>query len=113
MKIGFYKYKGKSKRNLQYPYVVVYNYDKDWPEATLKQRGLLGNRCFERNAYPQEIEVCNNSYRAVSYRYKTIDLLLEDEQRAGCASPLPPCARPRSNSVATDNGTRRSSMRSQ
>lgn len=93
MKIGYYKCTAKARKpgqatlaqhdNHIYLIHVLYNYDKDWPESTLKQRCLLGNRFFSRSALPHEVAVVRGNKRAVSYRYRNIAGLIEDERRAG------------------------------
>ncbi len=93
MKIGYYKCAARARTpgqatlaqhdNHIYPIHVLYNYDKDWPESTLKQRCLLGNRFFSREALAHEIEVVKGNKRAVSYHYRNLAELVEDERRAG------------------------------
>lgn len=93
MKIGYYKCTAKARKpgqavlaqhdNHIYLIHVLYNYDRDWPEGVLKQRCLLGNRFFSRAALPHEVGVVRGNKRAVSYRYRDIAGLVEDERRAG------------------------------
>lgn len=82
MKIGIYKSHSKTPRNMGY--AVLYAFDTDWEESVLRQRCLLGNRKFVRDAFPHEIEERRNSWRAISYKYYDIESLLADERRAGC-----------------------------
>ncbi len=93
MKIGYYKCTAKARKpgqaklvqhdNHIYLIHVLYNFDKAWPENVLKQRCLLGNRFFSREALPHEVEEVKDNKRAVSYRYRDIAGLVEDERRAG------------------------------
>lgn len=82
MKIGIYKSHSKTPRNMGW--VVCYAFDKDWEENVLRQRCLLGNRVFHREAFPHEVEEREHNWRAVSYKYDNIESLLADERRAGC-----------------------------
>ena len=82
MKIGIYKSHSKTERNKGF--AVLYAFDKAWEEGALRQRCLLGNRRFVREAFPHEIAEQNSAHRAVSYTYSDIETLLADERRAGC-----------------------------
>ena len=81
MKIGYYFSTAKAERN-QGIY-VLYNFDCDWPESTLAQRALCGNRVLSREAHPHEVEVVAENKRAVSYRYTSLAGLIADERSAG------------------------------
>ena len=81
MQIGFYKSSAKTERNRGY--AVVYAYNEDWPEGTLKRRGLLGHRRYERDAHQCEINERAASKRAVSWKYQTLDALIADEILVG------------------------------
>jgi len=82
VEIGYYFCTAKTERNRQFPIHVLVNFDKDWPEGVLRQRALLGNRFFTREATTGEIEVHQNHKRAQSYKYQSFAALLEDEQRS-------------------------------
>jgi hypothetical protein len=82
MKVGIYKSRARTERNKGF--VVIYNFDKDWEEGVLKNRALLGNRVFVRDAFPHEEECVEKNWRAVSYKYVDIEGLIADERRAGC-----------------------------
>ena len=84
MLIGYYVVGSQIKeaRNTEFPYHVLYNYDKDWEINSLKQRGLLGNRRCHREAHPHEIASREGYPRAMSYKYRDLDSLIEDERRA-------------------------------
>lgn len=82
-RVGYYLCKAKAARNAEYPIHVVFAYDKDWPEAVLRQRGLLGNRLLDREPTPNEIEIRESKTRAWSMKYKDLDSLIEDERRVG------------------------------
>ena len=86
MKIGIYKSHAKVLRNRGF--VVVYNFNKDWDEKVLRNRGLLGGRFFVREAFPHEEAEVKRCHRAVSYSYPDIETLLADERRAGCTEEV-------------------------
>lgn len=80
--IGYYKCSAKTSRNAEFPIHVLYDI-QGWPENTLKQRGLLGGRVAIRPADEEERRVIEGNLRAVSYKYKNVDSLCEDEKRCG------------------------------
>lgn len=82
MDIGYYKCKTEKGRNAEFPIHVMYDL-RSWNESVLRQRGLLGNRVVSRPATPHEIDVVENNVRAVSYKYRNIGELIDDEKRAG------------------------------
>ena len=82
MLIGIYKSHSKTERNKGF--AVLYAFNTDWEEGALRQRCLLGNRRFVRDAFPDEIAEHERAYRAISYSYPDVDTLLADERRSGC-----------------------------
>jgi len=65
-----------------YPIHVLYAVI-GWEESVLRQRCLLGNRFASRLATPHEAEIVTHNHRAVSYKYRDLDGLISDEERAG------------------------------
>ena len=74
MKIGFYFCDKKTGRNSIYKIHMLFNYDKDWEEMSLRNRGLLGNRFFVRDATREEIREYEAQYRAYELKYKSIKI---------------------------------------
>lgn len=84
--IGYYECHAGARRNAEYPIHVLVAYNQDWPENVLKQRGLLGNRRAERPMTGEEIAGHTQDHRVRSYKYRTLQGLLEDEARCGSST---------------------------
>lgn len=81
--MGFYRCKAAAGRNAEFPIHVLVDVKNDWPERVMLQRGLLGNARAMRAMTAEEIEGHATRVRAMSYKYKTLEGLLEDEVRCG------------------------------
>jgi len=75
-----YKSDGTSKRN-PYPFVLLYwMHHADWPHRIRRSRGWLQyQQILTREMTEQEQEECKKSHRAISYRYKNAQQLIDDE----------------------------------
>lgn len=81
MLIGYYRFTGKAKsKNAKWPIHVLYNFDKDWDGNIISRRAL--DFVLSREAHPHEVESNEKRMRAQSYRYESLDKLIEDERNA-------------------------------
>lgn len=75
-----YRSSGQTKRNTE-PFVVLYNRPA-WPMRILIQRGWSSmNTIYSREATDSEMEELERSWRNVAWKYKNVNLLINDEVR--------------------------------
>lgn len=82
-RVGYYACSVKSGRNAAFPIHVLFAFDRDWEEGSLRQRGLLGNRRAWRWPTPNEIKEVDGLKRAHSVAYRNVEDLITDERASG------------------------------
>ena len=83
--MGYYGSPGGDERNSKFRIHVLVDVDRAWEEGALKVRGLLGRRKLERPMLASEVAAHRRAWRAVSYRYESLEGLVEDERRVGAS----------------------------
>ncbi len=77
VKVGYYECGVKTGRNAEFPIVVLFDHGQ-WSRNVIKARGLDGRHKCTRLATPEEV-AAHTGPRLMSYRYRTLDGLIEDE----------------------------------
>ena len=84
MRIGYYKCQAKAERNKEFRIHVLYDDTKAWESRTIGRRSLTF--VLSREAHPHEVDAARAQKRAVSFKYRTLDGLIDDEMAAGTDS---------------------------
>ena len=82
-RVGYYACSVRKGRNAEFPIHVLYAFDRDWEEGSLRQRGLLGNRRAWRWPTDDEVSDLAERKRAHSLAYRDVESLIADERSAG------------------------------
>lgn len=80
IRIGYYKCLSKCPRNAEYIIHVLYDHTHAWERSSINKRAL--DFVVDRAAHPHEIEAVDNQKRAISFKYRSFDGLIEDEINA-------------------------------